>query len=100
MLFINGTGKSRGGVAVKKTLMSLELEELFKNHPNITFKSMTQQEIEQIETLATVYPNHHILIDEFVVRTEKLTPKQMEETKKKFSALTRNFKSAWIVLSR
>ena len=108
VLFINGTGITKetanGGKINRKpmkTLMSLELEEQFKKFPAITFVSKSQNEIEQVEDLAAEYPDHkHILIDEYVVETDKLTTHQIELANKIFSALAEKFKSVWIVLAR
>ena len=108
VLFINGTGITKetanGGKINRKpmkTLMSLELEEQFKKFPAITFVSKSQNEIEQVEDLAAEYPGHqHILIDEYVVETDKLTTHQIELANKIFSALAEKFKSVWIVLAR
>ena len=108
VLFINGTGITKetanGGKINRKpmkTLMSLELEEQFKKFPAITFVSKSQNEIEQVEDLAAEYPDHkHILIDEYVVETDKLTTQQIELANKIFSALAEKFKSVWIVLAR
>ena len=84
--------------------MNIELKDTFKEYDKtIEFASMTQDEIENVIDLAEKYKNHknmHLLIDEYMIATEKLTQQNIESTQKTFSALAGMFKSVWIVLAR
>ena len=96
VLYINANG---GREKDDKTLLTLELEELFDNYENVTFETMCQKDIEKIH-LQTKYKNHqHLIIDEYNMFVEYRMKPQLSKAVEIFSALAVNFKSVWICLA-
>ena len=102
VLFVNATGIRDKEIV--KTLMSLQLEEQFKDKPKITFKTFSNMTIltELSKAKKSYYKNHHLIIDEYILQTKdkKATEEEIHETRQLFENLAKRFKSVWICLSR
>lgn len=86
--------------------MSLQLEEQFRDKPNITFKTFPNKtiltEFSEVEK-NLLFQNNHLIVDEYILQTtdkNKATEDVIEETRQLFENLAKIFKSVWICLSR
>lgn len=108
VLFINGTGTR--SQSTTKSLMSLELEQQFKKVPNVSFMTLSSQEIVKLTKPFNQYrlhdittefmqkfkdQNYYLVIDEFILQTKRKKGgmKDIQEANNLFNALSKHFKS-------